>query len=207
MAAMTIPPATVPPVVERRPGLAVVDDRRGTWAMELTIATEAALFLCLFFAYFYLAKGGWRWLAEEPPKLTLAIIMLIVLLSSSGVLFWGEEQVKKRHYGKARASLLITVLMGLGFLVLSAFDYKGHLEKLTPRSDAYGSIFYTVTTFHVAHLIVGLIMLAYVLLLPRIEPVNAPPHQPFHNASLYWHFVDAVWVFIVAFLYVAPNIR
>ena len=207
MATMIVPPATVPPAVERTPRLAVLEDRRGTWAMILAIATEAALFLCLFSAYFYLAKGGWRWLAEDPPKLTLAIIMLIVLLASSGVLFWGEQQAKANRPALARLSLVITILMGLGFLVLSAFDYKHHLEKLTPRTDAYGSIFYTITTFHVAHLIVGLIMLAYVLLLPHIEPVNKPPHRPFHNASLYWHFVDVVWIFIVAFLYVAPNIR
>ena len=207
MAAMLVPPSTVPPETERRPQIAALDDRRGSWGMALTITTEAALFLCLFFAYFYLAKGGWRWLAEEAPKLTLAFIMLGVLLTSSGVLFWGEKQLKAGHDGAARASLVITILMGLGFLVLSAFDYKGHLEKVKPTSDAYGSIFYTITTFHVAHLIVGLIMLAYVLVLPRLEHVDRPPHRPFHNASLYWHFVDTIWIFIVAFLYVSPNIR
>lgn len=207
MAAMTVPPATVPPAVERARGMAVLEDRRGTWAMALAIASEAALFLCLFFAYFYLAKGGWRWLAEEPPKLTLAIVMLIVLLASSAVLFWGEEQVKAGRTAMARLSLAITILLGLAFLVLSTFDYKEHLQKLTPQTDAYGSIFYTITSFHLAHLIVGLILLAYVLLLPHLEPVNKPPHCPLHNASLYWHFVDVVWIFIVAFLYVAPNIR
>lgn len=197
----------VPPPVEREPGIAVLDDRRGTAGMICTIATEGTLFICLFFAYFFLAKGNWRWVAEEPPKLTLAIIMLIVLWVSSGVLFWGEKQIKAGRYGAARAALAGTILLGLGFLALSAFDYKEHLEKLTPRMNAYGSIFYTITTFHVAHLIVGLFMLFYVLILPELEPTARSPHRPFHNASLYWHFVDFVWIWIVAFLYVAPNIR
>ena len=47
--------------IRRPPGVSAIDDRRGTGAMICTIATEGALFLMLFFAYFYLARGGWRW--------------------------------------------------------------------------------------------------------------------------------------------------
>jgi heme/copper-type cytochrome/quinol oxidase subunit 3 len=73
-------------------------------------------------------------------------------------------------------------------------------------TDAYGSIFYTITSFHAAHLMLGLFMLLYVLALPQIGPGHKPPHRALHNASLYWHFVDFVWVLIVALLYLAPNI-
>ena len=203
---MSIPESVATPI-RRPPGVAPVDDRRGTGAMICAIATEAALFIILFFAYFYLARGGWRWLAEKPPKLTLALIMLAVLLTSSGVLMWGEKQLKARRFGSARGALGGTILVGIGFLVLQFFEYREHLRELTPRTNVYGSIFYTITSFHAAHVIVGLIILAYVLLLPRLEPVDRPPHRPYHNAALYWHFVDIVWIFIVAFLYVAPNVR
>jgi heme/copper-type cytochrome/quinol oxidase subunit 3 len=74
-------------------------------------------------------------------------------------------------------------------------------------TNVYGSIFYTITTFHVAHLILGLSMLVFALILPRLEPVDRPPHRPFHNAALYWHFVDFVWLWIMIFLYFAPNLR
>jgi heme/copper-type cytochrome/quinol oxidase subunit 3 len=50
-------------------------------------------------------------------------------------------------------------------------------------------------------------MLAYVLTLPRYEPVDRPPHRPFHNAALYWHFVDFIWIWIIIFLYIGPNTR
>ncbi len=193
--------------LRRPPGVAPIDNKRGTGAMICTIATEAALFIIFFFEYFYLARGGWRWLDEKPPKLTLAVIMLVVLLSSSAVLIWGERQLKARRFGAARAAMLGTILIGIGFLVIQFFEYRDHLKELTPQTNVYGSIFYTITSFHAAHVVVGLIILAYVLLLPRLEPVDRPPHRPYHNAAMYWHFVDIVWIFIVAFLYVAPNIR
>jgi cytochrome c oxidase subunit 3 len=137
---------TAPPAVHRPAGVLIIEDKRGSAAMMLTIATEGALFVILFFAYFYLARGGWRWLFEEPPKLPLAIIMLAVLLSSSAVLRWGEQQVKARNYGAARVALVTTFLMGIGFLVIQFFEYKDHLKSLTPRTNVYGSIFYAITS-------------------------------------------------------------
>jgi cytochrome c oxidase subunit III len=184
-----------------------VDDHRGTYGIMLFILTEAFLFLMLFTAYFYLAEGTWRWLAENPPKLHYVLPMLAILLGSSGVVYWGEEQVKKGNFGSGRIALVIAIFMGLVFLALSAFDYKEHLRDVTPQTNSYGSIFYTITTFHVAHVCLGLFMLFFTLLLPRYEPRQWPPYRPYHNATMYWHFVDFVWVFIVAFLYVAPNIR
>jgi heme/copper-type cytochrome/quinol oxidase subunit 3 len=80
------------------------------------------------------------------------------------------------------------------------------LQHLTPRTNAYGSSFYTLTTLHGLHVVLGLLMLIWVLLVPRWEPVRFTPYRPYHNVALYWHFVDTVWIFIVAFLYVIPNI-
>jgi cytochrome c oxidase subunit 3 len=185
----------------------VVDDRRGTWGMLLFILTEAALFLMLFFSYYYLghiSRGPWP---PEPPKLTLAVIMLGVLLTSSVVLRWGERRETEGRTYSARLAIAATVLLGLGFITLQALEYRNHLRTLKPTTDAYGSIFYTITSFHGAHLLLGLLMLTYVLVLPFIGPGEKPPHRSLHNASLYWHFVDFVWLVIVALLYVAPNIR
>jgi cytochrome c oxidase subunit 3 len=196
------PQSPITNVIVRR-----VDNRRGSYGMMLFILTEASLFIMLFTAYFYLAQGGWRWLQEKPPALHYVIPMLILLLASSAVAYWGEQQVKKEAYHRGRIALIITIAMGLVFLALSALDYKEHLRDLTPRTDAYGSIFYTITTFHVAHICLGLCILAFALFLPKLEPRQWSPYRPYHSATMYWHFVDLVWVFIVAFLYIAPNIR
>lgn len=192
----------------RQPGTGYpLDENRGEWAMWLTITTEAALFVCLFASYFYLENNKNRWAIDHPPKLHYALIMLGVLIASSFVLHWGEKQLKRQRYGAARVGLGITILMGLGFLALSAFEYKEHWKELTPASDSYGSIFYTIVSFHAAHVIVGLLMLTYTLVLPRYGPALRSPYRPYHVASLYWHFVDIVWIFVVALLYVMPNVR
>lgn len=185
----------------------VVDDQRGTAGMMLFIATEAFLFLLLFFSYFFLSKSGPRWLAEEPPKLLLAFVMLGILLASSGVMVWGERQVKAGNHARGRLALIITLVLGALFLIIQAEEYRDHLQTLTPRTNVYGSIFYTITSFHAAHVIVGLLILTYVLILPRIALAHEPPHRPFRAASMYWHFVDLIWIFVVGLLYVLPNVR
>jgi cytochrome c oxidase subunit III len=122
------------------------------------------------------------------------------------ILRWGEKQVERERFVQGRIALGVTILLGFVFLAISALDYKEHLQHLTPTQNAYGSIFYTITTFHVAHLILGLCMLIFVFL-PRVGRTDRPPHRPFGDAAVYWHFVDIVWVFIVGLLFILPNIR
>jgi heme/copper-type cytochrome/quinol oxidase subunit 3 len=182
-----------------------LDRTRGTNGMWLFIISEATLFLLLFFSYFYLARNQPRWPMDEPPKLLLASIMLVVLLVSSGVLYLGEEAAKQGRMLTARLWVLGTVVLAVAFLVIQGFEYADHLKTLKPTTNAYGSIFYTITSFHAAHLLLGLAMLVYVLLIPELEHTDKPPHRPLHNAAMYWHFVDAVWVVIVGVLYVTPR--
>jgi cytochrome c oxidase subunit 3 len=183
-----------------------IEAHLGTNGMTLFIATEGFLFVLLFFSYFFLARGSGRWLSEEPPKLGLAFALLAILVLSSVTIAWGERQLKAQRTTYARLSLIATFILGLVFVAVQAQEYREHLRTLTPRTDVYGSIFYTITSFHAAHVGMGLLMLLFVLLIPRYR---APEqlHRSYRNAAMYWHFVDVVWVFVVALLYVLPNIR
>ena len=183
-----------------------LETERGSFGMMLTILTEAFLFLALFVSYFMLGSNKDRWRIEELPKLHFALPMLAVLLLSSIVLYWGEQQTKKGRYGSSRIALAITIVIGLVFLTLSAFEYREHWQHLTPLTDSYGSIFYAITSFHAAHVIAGLLILLYVLFLPRYAPATESPYRPYHVAAMYWHFVDVVWIFVVAILYVGPHL-
>jgi cytochrome c oxidase subunit III len=183
-----------------------IDDSRGTMGMWLFIASEAIVFVCLFFSYFYLGHRHPEW-PTHYPKLGKAFVMLVVLVSSSVVLHLAEKKVKSGHGATGRGMLGVTVLMGFVFLAVQGSEYASHLQELKPTTDSYGSIFYTTTSFHAAHLILGLLMLLFVLVLPKLEPRERSPHKPLHNASMYWHFVDVVWMFIVALLYVLPRLK
>jgi cytochrome c oxidase subunit III len=184
-----------------------IDQTRGIQAVWALIATEATLFACMFGAYYYLGTNKDRWATQEPPHLVFALILLAILLGSSVVLHWGELQVKKEQYRAGRIALWFTVLMGLSFLVLQGFEYASEWAHLTPDSNSYGSIFYTITTLHAAHVIVGVLILMYVGIQPHYGFARRSPHMPYQVATRYWHFVDAVWVFVVSLLYVIPNIQ
>lgn len=184
-----------------------VDERRGIWAMYTVIATEFSLFVCLFASYYYLGSNKTQWPVDKPPKMHLALIMLGVLLTSSVVLHWGEKQVKLARHGAARIAISLTALIGLVFMGLQSLEYRDHWKTLTPFSDSYGSIFYTITSFHALHVVVGILLLGYVAALPRYGPTVAPPYRPYRTVALYWHFVDLVWIFIVVLLYLVPNLQ
>lgn len=196
----------VPPPTTR---LAVlpIDQSRGIWCVWWVIATEATLFMAMFGAYYYLGNNKDRWSIEKPPHLLDAFILLAILLSSSFVLHWGEKQVLKERFLAGRLALWITVLLGFVFLGLQGYEYASEWKDITPYSDSYGSIFYTITSLHAAHVIAGVLLLMYVGFQPRYGATRRTPHKPYQVAARYWHFVDAVWVFIVLFLYCVPNIQ
>jgi heme/copper-type cytochrome/quinol oxidase subunit 3 len=184
-----------------------IDQRRGWHAMWCVIATEFMLFVCMFGSYYYLGTHRHWNNTETPPHLTYAFILLAILLISSLVLGWGERQVKNGSSGTGRAALWATVGMGLIFVVLQCFEYIDHWKTLAPYSDTYGSIFYAITTLHAAHVIAGILMLSYVGILPRYGETRGTPHLVYSTVALYWHFVDFVWIVVVALLYVAPNLQ
>lgn len=179
---------------------------RGRWGMWLFVATEAMLFVFFFFAYFYLGSHRPEWPPGEDPTLEYALPMLGVLLASSAILWWGEKGIEEGAVGRLKGALLGTLFLGLVFLALTWQEYREHLRTLTPDMNAYGSIFYSITSLHLAHLSLGMLMLAHVLARAFAGHFGAERHLAVKNASLYWHFVDTVWVVIVAVLYLSPRL-
>jgi heme/copper-type cytochrome/quinol oxidase subunit 3 len=176
--------------------------------MAWLIVTEALLFVSLFFSYYLLAAHNPKWPLDAPPKLKLALGMLVILLASSACLEVARHFGKRSRNGPLRIAILCAVLLGVLFLGLQTLEYRDRLKSVLPTSDAYGSIFYVITSIHGLHVLIGLLMLAYVACLPRPSPgADRPPHRPLHAAALYWHFVDAVWIFIVLLLYLVPHWR
>ncbi|HEX4227567.1 MAG TPA: heme-copper oxidase subunit III [Bryobacteraceae bacterium] len=193
-----------------RPGASIrdlpLDELRGIYAMWCVIATEGSLFVCLFCAYFYLGNGKQRWADNNPPGMTYPWIMLAVMLFSAFILRWGEGQVKRQRYAAGRVALLFTILFGLGFIALQYFSYRSQLQTLAPDSNSYGSIFYAISGLHVAHVVVGIFLLAYALVLPRYAPARESPFRPYQTVALYWYFVNFLWIGVFIVMYAIPNL-
>lgn len=182
-----------------------VADTLGSFGMALFVTTESALFVLMFAAYYYLDHRNPQWRAEVPPPVHYALWMLAVLIAINVCLSFGQRRVAAARRRAGRVLVLVTLGLSALFLVLNFRDMGEHLLHLTPSTDSYGSIFYTITGVHLAHVFIGIGMLIWLVLLPRWEPAQYPPHRPYHNVAIYWWFMTAAWAAILLLLYVAPH--
>ena len=180
------------------------------WGMVWLILTEAAVFGTLIVSYFYLRfRGGPTWPPDGIPKpdLVLPLVMSAILWSSSIPVHLADSAIKKGKRSMFRWGLAIGWLLGATFIVLQlAVEWPGLLKDFSPRTDAYGSIFFTLTGLHGLHVIVGLVMSAWIqywALKGRYDEVR---HVSVQNFAMYWHFVDSVWLFVLLTLYISPHI-
>ena len=178
----------------------------GWWGMVAVLVTEGSLFVLLLFSYIYTGSfDHTHWMVDGPPELKLALPNTVILLVSSATVWWAEKGIKSGRRGQLRAGLTATLLFGIVFATIQGLEYAN--KKFGPSRDAYSSLFYTITGFHFAHVIVGLIMLATVLVWASIGAFNEKRHLAVTNVALYWHFVDAVWLAVFTTLYLAPHLK
>jgi heme/copper-type cytochrome/quinol oxidase subunit 3 len=179
----------------------------GWWGVLCMIATEAMLFLGLLASYFYLWAGSPEWPQGgiEAPELGRISVFTVVLLGSSIPIFVGEHANRRGHMSVARAAMFISFLMGAVFLANQALEYEE--LRFGWRDNAYASLFYVTTGLHGLHVLLGLLMNLVVQAkgyARRLAPSHDVTVEVF---SLYWHFVDAVWIAVFSCLYLAPHFR
>jgi heme/copper-type cytochrome/quinol oxidase subunit 3 len=179
--------------------------RMGEIAMWMFISTEATLFSLLFFAYIYLGLSQSHWPIGEDPKYKLALVLAAILIASSVTAHWAERGIRRNDTARLKIGLGLTVLLGALFIVVQIIEYRIHLQTLHPRDNAYGSMFYTITSFHFLHVVIGWLMLWFVFARSLASHFTAARHLAVKNVTTYWHFVDVVWLFVIAILYIAPQ--
>jgi heme/copper-type cytochrome/quinol oxidase subunit 3 len=196
---------------ERLPTVGAGPTNFGWWGMVLFIAVEATVFALLLASYFYLRfRSGPVWPPDgiENPKLKLVLVMSGVLWSSSLPIHLAHSAVKRGHVSVMRVCLAVGFVLGAAFLALQCLvEYPDILRhEFTPRTNAYGSMFFTITGLHGAHVAVGLLMNAWCQVRARQGAFDEHRHVSVQNFVLYWHFVDVVWVFVLATLYLSPQL-
>jgi cytochrome c oxidase subunit I+III len=176
----------------------------GWWGMVAVVATEGAFFAYLLFSYFYLASVATNPWPTDIPHLALPILNTCILVVSSLFVWWGERGIIGGNGTRLRIGYGVAIALGVTFLILQGVEYSR--EHVSGTHDAYGSLFYTITGFHGAHVFVGLIMLVVVLVRAFRNDFSAPRHEAVSNVAIYWHFVDVVWLAVFTSLYVTPRL-
>lgn len=179
----------------------------GWWGMIIFLLNEGALFASLIASYFYLgiANAVWPPAGTPKPELTLPLVMTAVLLSSSGTCYAAERSHRRGAVTAYRVLTLATMCLGVGFLLIQAREYLDALRHAGPTGHAYESIFFTITGLHGAHVTFGVLFLGWALLREWRGTVRPRFPLAIKNASIYWHFVDGVWLVILTSLYLSPR--
>ena len=127
----------------------------------------------------------------------------MILVTSSVTITFAHWALKKNSRGPLKIWLGLTVFLGSVFLVLQVVEYVEayHELGLTMSSGIYGSTFFMLTGFHGAHVTLGTIMLAVMLIRTMRGHFTADDHFAFEASSWYWHFVDVVWLGLFTFVY------
>lgn len=177
----------------------------GWWGVWTLIVTESALFGYLLFSYFYLkAQTVQDWPPQGPPELAMPGVATVLLLSSS-LFVWGcEKFLRARRLGWSCASMAVAILFGAVFVGIQMYEYAH--KGFTPATDLYGSLYFVITGFHMAHVVIGLFILSFLLLWVRLGYFDERRYAALQIGGLYWHFVDAVWIFIFSSLYLSPYV-
>jgi len=202
------------------------------YGMVLFIASEVMFFLGWFWAYFNSAVfPGDVSIGQWPPDgiatfdpWHLPLMNTLILLTSGTTVTWAHHAIQTGDRQGAIRGLALTVALGIAFTSVQAYEYAHagftfglNGAELVPLEDAahsslaagmgflgaiYGSTFFMATGFHGAHVIIGTIFLAVCLGRAIAGHFTPERHFGFEAAAWYWHFVDVVWLFLFACIYV-----
>jgi cytochrome c oxidase subunit 3 len=179
----------------------------------LFLASEVMFFGGLFAAYFIARADAPEWPPESllteaqiasgvhlELELPLALIATIILIASSFTMQYAVMQIQRGNRTGLITWLLITIVMGVVFLSMQLYDYS----QLPFRADdtIYGTTFFTLTGFHGLHVFGGTVFMLIILMRSMGGQFSARSHEGVEACSLYWHFVDIVWVILFSTLYI-----
>ncbi len=171
--------------------------------MYSLILAESAIFTIFVVAYlFYIGKS----LTGPYPKdvLELPIFATICLLSSSGTIHFAVAALRKGNTGAFGRWWFATLALGGIFLFETGREWHYLIDEkgLTISTNLFGTTYYSLVGLHAFHVTVGLILLALGLIFTLLGKVRQEHAERAEVFSLYWHFVDAVWVVVFTVVYI-----
>ena len=185
------------------PGIEWVPPARGRVGMSTLIAAEAAIFTIFVVAYlFYVGKS----LTGPLPKdvLSVPVFYTICLLSSSLTIHLAAKFLRQDRVLRFGILWLATIALGAAFMYGTATEWHRLIyhEGLTISTNLFGTTYYSLVGLHAFHVVVGLVSLSLVMVLTLLGSVRSEHAERVDVLSLYWHFVDAVWIVVFTVVYV-----
>jgi cytochrome c oxidase subunit III len=170
----------------------------GWWGMAIFVATEATLFGTLVATYFYLRfeTKPWPPAGVPDPKVVVPLVLTGVLVSTSPLMQLAFAAARRERPARARAFLAAALVVQSGYLAMQIHLFVDDLHRFTPAGSGYGSIYYTLLGAHHAHVFVGILLTAWLLLrlargLTRYRLVGL------QAVTFYWHFVNVLAICVV----------
>lgn len=176
---------------------------RNIFGMAVFIGSESIFFLLLVLAYvnFHNQYGTGAMAAWHLDVFKTG--MFSIALFASSFTLWLAEKAHAKQSGLAIFWMLVTIALGSVFIAGQAMEYTELIrENLTISRDMFGSTFFTLTGFHGFHVIIGLILLAIALwIMARGKNQHEITEVGLTCVSMYWHFVDVVWIAVFSVVY------
>jgi cytochrome c oxidase subunit 3 len=174
------------------------------WGMLVFVLTDVMTFAAGFVYYFFVRTGTWP--PEELPHLLSPLVFAntAILIASSGTLHAAHSAIRKGARSRFLAWLSVTVFLGVAFVGGQIWEYYELLVvEGVPVTTIFFSAFFGLTGLHGLHVSLGVVLLGIVLVRALRGQFDSERHTAVATVSMYWHFVDAVWVFLVVTLYVS----
>ncbi len=188
------------------------DEGYGNIGIYLFIISEIIIFGTMFSA-FWMARAIHSdvWVSQWIPEamnLKMPVILTLILWASSFTIWKAEESMHHGDKGKSILFILVTMFLGILFAVLHITEWI-HLwhEGFTISANMYGTGFYALTGIHTSHVIVGLVMQAYVLVFTLMGKITSEKMTIFRTTSAYWHFVDVMWLLVASTAYLVGGLK
>jgi cytochrome c oxidase subunit 3/cytochrome o ubiquinol oxidase subunit 3 len=195
MSAITTPISATPPAWNL--------PYRGKVGMACLIIAESAIFTIFVVAYLYYAGKS---LAGPTPRevLETPIFYTICLLSSSITIHFASRSLEHGKPGGFLVLLFLTMLLGGLFLFGTGQEWHRLIYEhgLTISTNLFGTTYYSLVGLHATHVTVGLLMMGIVLIFAVAGRVGQEQSARIEVLSMYWHFVDAVWVVVFTVVYI-----
>ena len=179
------------------------------WGVIALMVSEGMLFLLLFVVYLYYRGQPGPWPPEglPMPELSKSLVRTAILLGSSIPVVLAERSMERRgNTGRTVLWWLLALAMAGWFMYGHVLEQQKLAGELIPQQEVYGSVVMTILNFHAAHLAVGLGVGVFVVVHLLTGRVTARRSSILKVGSLYWHYVDAIWVAVYALLYLSPHL-